>query len=114
MQCKCHLLEEGGCDGDEELRAVGGLQDGPPGVDHQAGPLHRSLDVIELLLHVIDPPDIPQHLLSNALIQSGLLSGSFQVAGTRRGLASLDVTELHLLKDVTARSVHLTNQSLSS
>ena len=82
MQCWCHLLEEGGGDGDEELRAVGGLQDGPPGVDHQAGPLHRSLDVIELLLNVIDPPYISQHLLSNAIIQSGLLWGFFRVRST--------------------------------
>ena len=57
-----HLLEKGGCDGNEELRGVGGLQDGTPGVGDQACALAGSLDVIELLLHIVHTPNIPQHL----------------------------------------------------
>ena len=57
-----HLLEQGGCDCDEELRGVGRLQDGTPGISDQTRALAGRLDVIELLLHVVHSPNIPQHL----------------------------------------------------
>ncbi len=56
------LLEEGGGDGHEELRRVGGLEDGAPRVGHKSGALAGRLDVLELLLHVVNPPYVPQHL----------------------------------------------------
>jgi len=67
---RTHLLEERCSNGDEELRGVGGLQNGPPRIHHQPGLLHCCSDVTELLLNIIHPSYIPQHLQLTCSLES--------------------------------------------
>lgn len=66
----CPLLKEGGGEGNDELRAVGWLKDGAPGVLDMRCLLTGRPDVAELLINVFYAPNILQHLPALLLLHS--------------------------------------------
>lgn len=58
----CPLLEECRCQRHHQLRPVRRLEDGPPWVLYMSRLFAGRLDVIQLLLHIVYPPNVLEHL----------------------------------------------------
>lgn len=63
------LLEQSGCQSNDQLRSIGRPEQVSPGIDHKVGLFARRTDVIEFLVNILDAPDILEHPSPLTLLQ---------------------------------------------